>query len=421
MELQQRRRLTDARAAAVRAAHSPPWRAVAAAVSSRAYILLIAFAATYLFGMGRPSWSLRFPSGAETFSGVLGHLLNPWAHWDGVWFIKIARAGYADADGSTAFFPLYPLLLRWGGVLFDGDLLVTGIVLSLACYAAAMVLLYRLVRDDFGERVASLTVVLVALVPTTLFFQAVYTESLFLLLSVACFRWSRDGSWKLAGLAGLLATLTRSTGVLLVLPMAVFYLQQREWDWRRVDQHVVNLLMVPLGLLAWMTYLSLAFGRPLLFVQAQGEWKRSLAAPSFALGRGVWASVMGVRQLLSGQRLDLYWWVPNPASAYNVAVANLTDLAFVAVALLLLWWGWRRLPRAYGVYFLAAVAYPLCFPAAYLPLLSFPRFALTVFPAFVTLALFLLPRRRARWAVLVFYVLALTALTAKFAAFSWVA
>jgi hypothetical protein len=399
----------------------PLMRALAVAAASRVFVLLVGLAAAALIGIHEPDWAWRFPAGAETFHGFLGSLLNPWAHWDGVWYIKIARAGYADADGSTAFFPLLPLLLRYLGVLFDGNLVVTGIVVSLLCFAGSAWLLFKLVALDFDDRVATRAVVYLSLFPTSFFLQAVYTEALFLLLSLACFFWAREGRWRLSGLAGLLAALTRSTGVLLVIPMAVYYFQGRGWRLRRSDANVANLLMVIEGLMIWMAYLSLSFGKPLLFAEAQDRWRRTLTLPNFSVGRAIEAAAQGARQLLSGQYLDVYWPVSEPGDAYTVAAANLIALGFLVVVALCLAFGLRRLPPAYSLYGIAAVAYPVLFPARYVPLLSFPRFALTAFPVFVALALFTRERPRAHAAIVVAMVVALAALTARFALFEWVA
>jgi hypothetical protein len=338
-----------------------------------------------------------------------------------VWYIKIAHAGYADADGSTAFFPLFPLMLRHLGVLFGGDLLVAGIVLSLLCFAGSVFVLFKLVALDFDDRVATRAVVYLSLFPTSFFLQAVYTESLFLLLTLACFYWARNGRWRLAGLAGLLAALTRSTGVLLVIPMAVYYFQDRGWRLRRADANLANLLMVVEGLLIWMAYLSLSFGKPLLFAEAQDQWRRGLMLPSVTIGRALEGAAQGARQLLSGQYLELYWPVAQPSDAYTVAAANLVGLAFLVVTGLCLAYGLRRLPPAYSLYGVAVVVYPLFFPAKYVPLLSFPRFALAAFPVFVALALFTRDRPRAHAATVVAMLLALAALTVRFALFDWVA
>lgn len=112
-------------------------QAILAAVGSRVFVFLVAFAAGLLVGVNERPIGWRFPAQAEVFQGNLGHLLNPWAHWDGVWFIKIAARGYAADGGSTAFFPLLPSLLRYGGYLFGGNLVLTGIAGLTAAVGAA--------------------------------------------------------------------------------------------------------------------------------------------------------------------------------------------------------------------------------------------------------------------------------------------
>ncbi len=402
------------------AATRPLARAVAVAAGSRLLIFAVGFAAAALVGARSLPVGWRFPAHTETFDGWLGHLVNPWAHWDGVWFVKIAVGGYADGDGSTAFFPLYPLLLRYIGVVLGGNLVVAGIAISLACFAGSVWLLYRLVRDDFDEWTASRAVIYLALGPLSFFLQAVYTESLFLFLALACFVCARDGRWRLAGVAGLLATLTRSTGILLLVPMAWYYYESRGWSIRRTDSRGANLLMVAEGLLIWMAYLTVAFGKPLLFAGAQGQWQRGIAAPNFTVAHGFVSGAIGLRDLVSAEYRRLFWEIPQAAEAYTHSVTNVTNLVFLVLAGLLLWYGARRLPPAYSLYALAALAYPLFFPSAHVPLMSFPRFTLTVFPLYVALALLTRGRPRVHVAVVVVGVVTLIALTAKFAAFSWV-
>ncbi len=395
--------------------------ALLVAVGARLYTFAIGLAAIYLIGIQYAAWSVRFPARAEVFNGVLGALFNPWAHWDGVWYIKIAAVGYADADGSTAFFPLYPLLIRWIGVVFAGNLELTGILISLVCYAASVWLLYKLVAADFDEKTAARTVVYLAIFPTAFFFQAAYTESLFLLLSLACFWWAREGRWRLAGLAGLLGALTRTTGILLLVPMAVYYYQRRGWRLRRTDANIANLLMVAEGLLVWMTYLSVTFGKPLLFANVQAEWRRSPMWPNFTIARSIEGALQGARQLLSRQYLDAYWPVLHPHDAYQVAVSNIIGMVFLVVTLLCLFYAAKRLPPAYSLYGAAAAMYPLFFPARYVPLLSYPRFVLVAFPIFVAMAVYTRDKPRGHTAIVVAMVLCLTILTAMFAVFAWVA
>lgn len=395
--------------------------ALVAVIATRAAIFVVAFTAGWLIGVHEPPIDRRFPVRAEVFEGWLGHLVNPWAHWDGVWFVKIATSGYAEDGGSTAFFPLYPSLLRYVGVLFAGNLVVTGIAISLVCYLISAWLLYRLVRADFDAHLAARVVVYFAISPLSFFFQAVYTESLFLMLSLACFVFAREGRLRLAGVVGLLAVLTRSTGVLLLIPMTYYYYQHRDWNLRRTDSHVANLLMIPEGLLIWMTYLSLAFANPFSFAGAQTQWARMLAAPNYTIGRAALAALNGVRQFVTTEYAALSLRLSEAWSALDLAAANIIAFAALVLTALLLWYGARRLPPAYSLYALASLVFPLFFPAQSMPLMSYPRFALTVFPLYVALALFTRSRPRLHVAVVAGGIVLLLLFTVKFALFSWVA
>jgi hypothetical protein len=292
--------------------------------------------------------------------------------------------------------------------------------LSLACFAGSVVLLHRLVAAEFDRGLADRAVLYLCLAPLSFFLQAVYTESLFLFLSLACVAAARAGRFRLAGLAALLAALTRSTGVLLFVPLAVYYWSQRGWDLRRTDRHVANLLLPLEGLLVWMAYLALAFGKPLAFSTAQAQWERFAAAPNYTVLRGAVAAAWGAVSLLSSGVLSRLWQTPQPGVSTTTAATNVFNLVFLVAAGALLWYGARRLPRAWSWYALAGLVYPLCFPSKYVPLMSYPRFTLTVFPLFVCLAL--LTRDRPRWhrPVVVASLVLLVVLTARFAVFAWV-
>jgi len=396
-------------------------RALFLATGSRLVLFLVAFASAAIIGVPGPSWTRRFPAGAEVFHGALAWLFNPWAHWDGSWYIKIAQYGYSSADGTAAFFPLYPLLLRGVGYVFGGNLVIAGIVISLACYAGVVVVLYRLVALDFGRRTAFRATLYLSIFPTAFFFQAVYGESLFLLTALLCIYWCRTAHWRLAGLAALLAALTRSIGVLLIVPMAVMYLQNIDWSWRRLDSRAASLLLPPEGLLMWMAFLALVFGNPLLFLTSQSQWHRGLATPNYALWHGLESVVQGLRQLFSGQSTHLYWPVEGNGSPFALANVNITAFLITAAACVLLLYGARRLPLAYTVWSLLAIGFPLLFPNTYQPLYSMPRFVLAAFPIFIALALFTERRPRAHVAVVIVSSLVLLALTVQFAVFAWVA
>ena len=134
----------------------------------------------------------------------------------------MAVQGYPDGQFAT-FFPLYPLTVRAAALLAGHNYELASIALSTIFFLAAAALLYHLVELDFGRRAALCSVAFLSLFPTSFFFQAAYSESLLLLLSLLCFWCLRRDRLVLAGVAALLATLTRVTGILLLAPLAMAY------------------------------------------------------------------------------------------------------------------------------------------------------------------------------------------------------
>jgi hypothetical protein len=386
---------------------------VVASAGSRLLLAGVAVLTTYTIGVVPRPLQLRDPAHAEVLHGPLKRLFEPWAHWDGVWFVRIASGGYHRS--SAAFFPLYPLLVRALEPLTAHNYVIAGVALSMACYAAAMMLLFRLAADEFGPRVAQWSVVFISLFPMALFFQAVYSESLFLLLTLASLWAGRRGRWALAGLSGLLAALTRNGGLLLMAPLAMMWWEQRRGCAIRLPGGPATrrasftrppapwslawLMLVPAGLGLYMAYLWRRFHDPMLFSDAQRAWGRSLALPTTAVWRGLIlaakAAYWSVARVLSvgpsasatgaGQHLDL--------------LARLPEFLAVLFALWLLIGCWRRLPAPYTAYATAACLFPLFYPSVSQPLSSYPRFLLVNFPLFIVMALLLAERRRWRWAV----------------------
>lgn len=407
------------------------WRAAAAVVGSRMLLVAVAVLTTLTIGVRERALFLRHPQ-AEALEGLAARVFAPWAHWDGVWFIRIAADGYGSHADSQAFFPLYPLLVRAAALITD-DFVIAGVLVSLLCYAGAMILLYRLTKAELGTTVALWTVVFISFAPTALVFQAVYSESLFLLLSLACCAAGRRGHWLTAGLTGLLATLTRSTGLVLLVPLAVMAWEQ----WRGTGLHLpggpaaagkparrpsgtalVWLLLVPAGLLVYMTYLWWAFGDPLVFGAVQGSWGRAFAAPWVSLREGAVQAADGAQWLVAHGPAAILG-ARNASGGIPLEVlGNLYEFAGLVTGLVLLVLCWRTLPAPYVAYAFAAFLFPLFYPAAGRPLSNLPRFLLVDFPLFMGLAAALAPHRAARWTVAVIMTVLLIVGTVYFASWS---
>lgn len=355
----------------------------------------------------------------DTFTGLPHYFIDIWAKWDSVWYLQIAQYGYSANDSSTAFFPLYPFLIAVVKPLFLGNGVLAGMFISLACCLGAFYLFYLLVEMDFSREVARRAVFYLAIFPTAFFFQTVYSESLFLLLTIGCLYAARRNEYVLAGIAGMLATLTRSPGLLLLVPLGIMYLRDRGWAWRRINGDAVGLALVPVGLGVWMLYLWLRFGDPLLFTSAQGNWLREFTWPLGGLWQGSVEAWHGLGDVLAtGDRS--YWPVvdrdPRLWATYNIMNFVFT-VGFIGLGIAAI----KRLPVHYVAYIFAVLLLPLCYPSTYVPLFSLPRFILTAFPVFILLAIW---GERNRWADMLITVTSVALLgffVAKFVVWTWVA
>ncbi len=363
------------------------------------------------------------PAGLTMPFGATGDVLAaPLGRWDSVWFLAIADGGYGDG-AREAFFPLYPLLVRVAGAPV-GSALIGGALLSTVLLGVALVLLHRLVALDHEPAVARNAVLVTALFPMAFFFSAVYSESLFLALSVGAVYAARRERWMWAGLLGMLAATTRSAGVLLLVPLATIYL----WDVARpslrarrpLRADALWLALVPLGLALYCAFLALDGHDPRAPFQAQEVWFRSFAGPFVGAWDGLQAAWQGARQLLSGAREPVYFtaWGGDPflGARHNIELFAWLGLALVATAGVL-----RRLPAAYGAYVVAALALPLSYPVAPQPLMSLPRFIAVLFPLAIWLAVWMTGRAARERIVLAAFAVGLAIYTAIFATWHWVA
>jgi hypothetical protein len=414
------------------------WGAVAATIAA--------------FGYG-PVRTAFNPPGVTRGFGWLGNLLAaPAARWDGAWYLVIAHYGYRPDLGAltasrTAFFPLYPLGLRaisWLGT----PPVIAGVLFSLIALAFALYGIHRLSMLELGaprprsplaaELVpegARLAVLLTAFAPMAFYFSAVYSESLYLALSVGVFWGARTGRWGWVGILGALAAATRSTGVVLILPAAMIYLygprEDRPADFLReararllpryrLRRDALWLALVPGGILAYCLYLGLSGGDVLAPLHAQGAWGRHFAGPYLGLWDGARAAFDGARQLLSFQRHHIFF-PAGEGSPFVSAGHNLMLFAFALLAVSAVIGVARRLPLAYLLYILAALAVPLSEPVKSQPLMSLPRFLVVLFPLFIWLGAWLAERPRVQLPALVLSALLMMFFAAQFATWHWVA
>jgi len=306
-------------------------------------------------------------------------LWQAWHRWDSLHYSYLATHGYTDW-WRTVFFPLFPLLER-GLALVTHDPFIAGLIIANVAGLAMLVVLYRLVEADFDAERAYRTVLYLSLFPTAFFFAAAYTESISLFFCLLSFYYMRQGRWWLAGLLGFFATLTRSTGLLLLLPFCFEYLQQRQFKMKRIRFDILggSLILAALGL--FMAYCYRRFHSFFPFVRAEHfMWSRDPQSPWFLI-KNIIAGIAQSNGFLSFHALR------------NIIDAG--QILLILVLLILSIIGPWRFPRTLWVYTLYAVVLfvvlqlnpvkvnPIRGP---FPLQSFPRYMLEIFPAFIVVA-----------------------------------
>jgi hypothetical protein len=383
---------------------------------SRAAIWAAALFALFTFVPNRHPRAGRWDDPSLTHD--LGAVTDVWARWDSVWFLRIAQHGYDAASGAaSAFYPLYPGAVGALGRAFFGHYVLAGILVSLAAAFGSFLLLYRLAEERLGADGGRRAVLYLAVFPFALFLQAVYSESLYLLLTLAAFALAERRRFLPAGVAGGLALLTRPTGAALLPALALLAWRERE----RV-RALASLAVAPLLFAAYPLYLWQAEGDPWAFVHAQRIWSRHLS-PAGPLG-GIWdglrAGWAGVEQLASGSHTHVYWSAVQDTDPIRAATLNLENLAFLVLFVVLTVVAWRRFGAPYGLFAALSLAIPLSVPSERWPLLSIPRFGLTIFPLFLALAL-IGGRPRAHTAIVAISSLLLGVAVVQWALWQWVA
>lgn len=290
--------------------------------------------------------------------------INMWSRWDSGWYLTIARSGYNFAPGkpsSAAFFPLYPAAVRaLHDVLFlpksEFWYLLAGIAVSNLSLIVALAYLYLLIRLDYSSEVASHAVLCLLVFPASFFFSSVYSESTFLALSVASFYYARQTRWLTACLLAAFASLCRSQGIILLLPLLVEYFLQRNFKWRLVRWNIVALFLVPAALFIFAAYMKWSFGSWSILFAAQQPWGRRLLAPWYTLP----------------------WVIRHTSTA-----SDWLDISFFAFLVVGSVAAIPRIRRSYVAYLWTAVI----FFSSWGMLGSVPRFAAVVFPLFISLGL----------------------------------
>ncbi len=193
----------------------------------------------------------------------LPKIIYSFANFDGAYYLRIARFGYQQYE--QAFFPLYPILIRFFSFLLKNYLL-SGLFISNICFLIGLFVFQQYLK--MIKRYNRLIILLLLLFPTSFFFSAVYTESLFFLLTVLVFYLVNKKKYWPAIFFSFLAGLTRVNGIFLAIPFLLDFIKNFKKN-KSLWPLGFGIISPFLGLLTYMRYLLLTTGDALEFFHVQ--------------------------------------------------------------------------------------------------------------------------------------------------------
>lgn len=298
--------------------------------------------------------NVSFPQHQDQGFSVLreDHLFwDAFARYDAGWYHGIASQGYTYGAGgrnNLAFFPVYPMLMRGGGLLLGGrqeDYYFAGIAISWIAFAAAMTVLYRVALLDMPRPAAIRAVMYAAVFPFAYFFGMVYSESVFLLALVTTTYALRTRRWVCAALTGAVMTAARVTGVMALPGLALVAWRAAGADRPTRSKAVAAVAAGTLGIGAYSAYNYLLGGTPFAWYDAITYW-------GYRPGGNPFGGVIGLIQALATRPYQFL--ATERMAPYDTlnALSALGALALVPVI-------WRRLNAGYALLVLAGLLLPL--------------------------------------------------------------
>ncbi len=357
-------------------------------LATRAGVLAVGFLATILIGFP--------PEAATRWSLYDNAFLDLPSRWDTGWYLGIAIDGYQwnpasppHVQQNIAFFPAYPMLVRFLSPLFARQPLWVGVGISLVAFFMALGYFLRLARLEIGDEERAITsVVLLAAYPFAVFFSAAYTEGLFLLTIVAAvYHFRREQLWPAAAW-GFVAGLTRPNGCFLSVVLGLMAIgplwESRQWGptlpprmgWPRIAARVASASASGFGMLAFSAFIYDLTGNPLQWTMQNAAWGR-------------------VYRSLDNVVIDRVGFIANNG-LYGYASTQTIDFVYALAVLFALGVAWP-VYRRFGLPYAALLLVNVLPPIAAGGLLSMGRVTSVLFPAFLWMGAAVPARHRAAW------------------------
>ncbi len=296
--------------------------------------------------------------------------LQNWYRWDANWYISIAQNGYTSAT-MTAFFPLFPILLKIAAAILPGHSYVLAAMLLNSVFTwIGLVGMGTLAYSESADTSTVFPTLMVFMAyPVIFFLSAPYTEALFIALAVWGLWAIRQKKWYLAAGLTFLVVVSRPTGIILYAPLVYEFVvsiyKNKTLQIKDYAPAAASLLSAPLGLTLYSWYNLVKFGDPLAWLHAQSAWNR-ISVP-------IWQAIIEEAQ----------FYIHKPTSI-DLA-ATLLLIGFIIIA-------YKKQPMAYTLYSVALLFLIVSAPihlSYYAPgsasVTSAARFVIAAIPLFLYL------------------------------------
>jgi len=341
--------------------------------------------------MGRVNRIQWTPAGHPVFESYF-------TTWDAGHYLHLVEKGYQSGHKSCAFYPLWPLLVRWISNCTGHHYVISVIVLANGFSLAGFFMFYRMVSRRFGESLARSSLFLLLAFPGSLFFQFGYSEGLFFLLVMLLSFGLERNRLKMALIAAFLLPLTRPLGIFCVFPIALQLIRRLPdacWVyWAKRIRRVKWLGRFPgrekgegtgtgvapldqVGLLRWALLTAPFCGWGLYFV-LMAVWTGN---PFEGFAAQKYWGVQSVSNLFNVTKFVVGFLTPTSWHGFRGSMVDRCAFLLLLYCLPLIW----RLDKGW---FLWAVVLGIV-PALTGTFTSFIRFESVVFPVFIALAVWL--------------------------------
>lgn len=311
---------------------------------------------------------------------VENDFIYSWSNFDGVHYIAIASQWYTNQGRFLPLFPITigvvaaPLSIIWPIIPYGPATFWSGIIVSTTATIFALYYLAKLLELDYKIKTIESTLLLLLISPTAFFLGSIYSEGLFLLLSVLSLFFARKRKWLLACITAMFLSITRLSGLLIVFPLLYEYYQSEIKDKKnfsiKSNLNLVYFAIIPLLLLLYSYFNYIKWGDFLYFVHAHGSLGNSREVSSL------------VFPLVTIYRyLKIFLTVSTKQYEFWIALLEFSTLIYASWCLFLSWR--EKLRPSYQIYAWAMISLPLLSGT----LSGFPRYILPVFPFFLAQSL----------------------------------